>query len=87
MAADLSRVDARDLASKLGIRRFLLFGDCILPGGVCLSVPNWPCPKNDDCCDPDNYVCGLDLGENPIASANVETCFPRCQANNPVGCP
>ncbi|KAF0902302.1 hypothetical protein E2562_015524 [Oryza meyeriana var. granulata] len=95
-AADVSRaaVGGGDLASKLGIRRLLQQDASCIPNysGCCTNCNNWPFSyfdiNWDGCCDPENFVCGLDFITGS-GSGNFETCMPRCHQPmlDPPPCP
>jgi hypothetical protein len=73
--AGVSAVDGRDLAAKVGARRFLQ-DQCIPPGEVCCSrCGAWPVEffNNVNCCDPDTYVCAVD----PRYAGALEWCARR----------
>jgi hypothetical protein len=73
--AGVSAVDGRDLAAKVGVRRFLQ-DQCIAPGENCCSRC-WPWPLESlnrvNCCDPDTYVCLVD----PTYFGTTEWCARR----------
>lgn len=71
-ATGSSAVDGRDLASKLGVRRFLQDDNCIPPRGVCCSNCGWF--EHTNCCDP-NTVCSFDPIDDP--GYGQDHCMPR----------
>jgi hypothetical protein len=73
--AGVSAVDGRDLAAKVGVRRFLQ-DQCIPPGEICCShCWSWPADflKEVNCCDPDTYICLVD----PRFAGATEWCARR----------
>jgi hypothetical protein len=74
--AGVSAVDGRDLAAKVGVRRFLQ-DQCIPPGEFCCSRC-WPWPFESlnqvNCCDPDTYAC---LVHPTYADISIDWCARR----------
>jgi hypothetical protein len=77
--AGVSAVDGRDLAAKVGVRRFLQ-DQCIRPGELCCpSCFPWPFEflNQVNCCDPDTYACVINtLAAGTHWCARRDTGFP-----------